>query len=135
AGEYRDARLRDAVMARVQQGLPYIATQIAYETLGTQRQNAPWDLLVMNAGQASFNGIVQGGALRGLAATRRTEASELLLTRVAYGATANDARPTAVMALAELGRYQEKALRTRIVETLIDLLRDPWERVRRTAVF
>jgi hypothetical protein len=106
----------------------------AYQALGAQRQAAQWDLLIAAADQDSFNGISQFGALQGLAASRRSEAIDILLDKAQYGQTAHLARPGAVMGLADIGRGQEKANRERIVEQLIDLLRDPWLRVRRTAI-
>ena len=61
-----------------------------------------------------------------LAATRRAEAVDPLLASVAYGATPIRARSAAVTALGDIGKGQEKARREQIVETLSDLLRDPW---------
>lgn len=127
ASNYRDRRIRDAIAARLERELPYRARQTAYEALGAQRQDASWELLVEGVQQDSFNGIAQSGACRGLAATRRTEAIDLLMERVPYGATSNRARPAAVSALADIGQEQEKVVRERIVEKLIDLLRDPWD--------
>ncbi|MGB0384592.1 MAG: M1 family aminopeptidase [Ardenticatenaceae bacterium] len=135
AGNYRDPRIRDAVASRVENGLPHLATQVAYETLGAQRRAAPWDLLKEGIEQESYNGFAQSGAFRGLAATRRPEAIDLLLEKVPYGATSNRARPAAVSALADIGKGQEKQTREQIVETLIDLLRDPWYRVRKFAAY
>jgi aminopeptidase N len=133
AGKYRDLRVREAIAARLEEGLPYVATQAAYEAMGKQRQQAHWAVLTEGARRDSFNGLAQQGALRGLAATRRTEAIDLLMARVAYGATSNRARPAAVAALADIGKGQQKAERERIIEALVDLLRDPWERVRFSA--
>jgi aminopeptidase N len=141
AGKYRDARIREAIVARLEQGfqpeqpagLPYVAAAAAYEALGKQRREAEWDLLVEGAGRDSFNGYAQSGALRGLAETRRAEAIDLLMERVVYGATSNRARPAAVQGLAEIGKGQEKAARERVVEKLVDLLRDSWDRVSRSA--
>ncbi len=133
AGQYRDQRARDAIADRLEEGLPYLATQAAYEAMGKQRQETLWAVLVEGAQRDSFNGLAQQGALRGLAATRRTEAIDLLMERVAYGATSNRARPAAVAALADIGVGQERAERERIVEALVDLLRDPWDRVRFSA--
>jgi aminopeptidase N len=136
AGKYRDGRICDAIVARLQAGgLPYIATQVAYEALGAQREESPWEILAEAAQRDSFNGFAQSGALRGLAATRRSEAIGLLLEQTRYGVIANAARPAAVSALADIGKGQEKAARERIVEKLLDLLRDPWERTRRAAVY
>jgi uncharacterized protein YoaH (UPF0181 family) len=55
------------------------------------------------------------------------------MERVVYGATSNRARPAAVQGLAEIGKGQEKAARERVVEKLVDLLRDSWDRVSRSA--
>jgi aminopeptidase N len=133
AGAYRDDRIRDALLARLQETLPYGATASAYESLGKQRQGAPFERLLDASRQGSFNGVVQSGALRGLAATRRPEAIDPLLERVTYGATPNHARPAAIAALADLGQGQEKRPREQIVERLTDLLRDPWYYAHRAA--
>jgi aminopeptidase N len=135
AGNYRDRRIRDAIAARLKVGLPYLATQAAYEAMGAQRQDAAWDLLADGIQRDSYNGFAQSGAFRGLAATRRSEAIDLLMEKVAYGAASNRSRPAAVSALADIGQGQEKATRERIIERLVDLLRDPWDRVRWAAAY
>jgi aminopeptidase N len=137
AGNYRDRRIRDVIAARLEdgflparpEGLPYMATAAAYEAMGKQRREARWDVLVEGAQRESFNGCAQSGAFLGLAATRRDEAIDLLMEKATYGATSNRARPIAVQALADIGKGQEKARRELIVEKLVDLLRDPWDRV------
>lgn len=134
AGKYRDVRIRDAVAARLDGGLPYHATAAAYEVLGAQRDDAPFDRLAGAAAVEGFAGIAQAGAFRGLAATQRAEAIDLLAERAALGATPNNSRPAAVAALGAIGRLQDKGPRTRVVERLIDLLRDPNRRVRSMAV-
>jgi aminopeptidase N len=134
-GEYRDGRIKDALMARLQQNLPYDATAAAYESLGKQRREAPLQLLFDASRQDSFNGVVQSGALRGLASSRSPEAVDPLLERVTIGNTANNARPSAVSALAGIGKGQEKLRREQIVERLIDLLRDPWYYVHSAAAY
>ncbi len=126
AGSYRDGRILNALLNRLQGELPYQARQAALEAVGKQRQAAPLTLL-LDAGQTEgFNGVVQAGALRGLASTRRHEAVDQLLERVPYGATPVRARAAAVMGLGDIGQGQEKARREQIVEVLSDLLRDPW---------
>jgi aminopeptidase N len=122
------------VQARLAEGLPYRATQAAYEALGAQREEAPFDLLTQAALVEGFGGIAQSGALRGLAASRRAEAVPILLERSRYGATANRARPAAVAALGEIGATAERGERERIIERLVNLLRDPERRVRGAAV-
>jgi len=135
AGQYRDARVAAAIEARLAEGLPYHATAAAYEALGAQRDQAPFERLVAAAEVESFGGIAQAGAFRALAATRNDDAVPLLMEHVAYGVTSNRSRPAAVMALAQIGRLQsDKGTREQIVEALTDLLRDPVERVRGAAV-
>ena len=133
AGGYRDQRIKDALMARLQQGLPYNATAAAYESLGKQRHEAPLPLLLEAGEQESYNGVIQSGALRALGSSRQAEAVAPLLGHVNSGSTPNNARPSAVAALADIGQGQEKAQREQIVEKLIDLLRDPWYYVHRAA--
>jgi aminopeptidase N len=134
AAKVRDPRVREAVEARVAAGLPYRASQAAYEALGAQREEAPFALLEEAARIEGFGGIAQSGALRGLAATRRDEAIPILIERTRPGPTSNRVRPAAVAALGEIGRAKERGERERIVERLVDLLRDPERRVRTAAV-
>ena len=133
AASYRDPRIKDAVLERLDGELPYRARMAAYEGLGAQRGDAPWELLLEAAAREDFSGFMQSGAFRGLAATRKSEAVDILLERVPYGATQHRGRPAAVAALAELGSVQEAGRREQIVEALVDLLRDPVEKVRRAA--
>lgn len=134
AGSFRDTRIRDALLARVESSnLPYNAQAAALESLGKQRQAAPFELLLEAGRRSSFNGIAQMGAFRGLAATRREEAIPALLERARYGATSNFARHAAAHSLGDIGQGQEKAQREEIMEALVDLLRDPWPLVARMA--
>jgi aminopeptidase N len=130
AAEYRHQSIRDAVDARLKDALPPLARRYAYVAMGAQRQQANWDLLVEGGQQAGYNGIAQGGAFQGIAATRREEAPDLLLEQVSYGRHSNRVRPSITSALGDIGRGLEKASRERVVESLTDLLRDPWEDVR-----
>ncbi len=135
AGRLRDARIRSAIEARLDDGLGlYRATQAAYEALGAQRDDAPFDRLVEASGIEDRYGVEQSGALRGLAGARREEGVEVLEARIPYGATQERARPTAAMALGVLGRSQAKPRREAIAARLVDLLRDPSDRVRTGAV-
>ncbi|MBI2894853.1 MAG: hypothetical protein HYY06_14960 [Deltaproteobacteria bacterium] len=134
AGAHRDARLRAALEARLAAGLPYRAAAAALEGLGAQRTDAPFEELARRAAVTGFGGHVQAGAFRGLAASRRREATEILLERTRVGATSNRARPAAVAALAELGRTLERGDREKVRERLVDLLRDPVHAVRRAAL-
>ena len=125
AGAYQETGVRSAILARLATGLAPVATQAAYEALGAQRDDAPYDLLVTAAQTPSLNGVAQTGAIRGLAATRRAEALDVLLPLVRYGGSDYAVRRFAVPALAELGKHVDKPARTRIVDALVALLRDP----------
>ncbi|MBE2201657.1 MAG: hypothetical protein IAE79_23805 [Anaerolinea sp.] len=131
AGAYRDTRIRDAIQQRLVTGLPYIASQFAYEALGAQRANAPWSLLAAAAGEPSFNGLAQGGALLALAHTRHEEALPFLREKATYGRASNRVRAAAVIGLAHVSQgLENKQTREAVIEQLLDLLRDPWHEVR-----
>ena len=111
----------------------FAAMAAAYEALGAQRQEAPWESLLDGACREDWGGFAQSGALRGLAATRRRDALEWLMQNVDYGRLPRRARPAAVNALADIGAVQERSAREPVVEKVLDLLRDPEPRVRKAA--
>jgi aminopeptidase N len=130
AGKFRDPRIREVIDQRIQDGLTPVAQKAAYEAMGAQRKEANWDVLLQGSQEAGYNGIAQSGAFKGLAATRRVEAADLLLDQAEYGIHSNRVRPAIVSGLADIGQGLEKAKREQVVETLSDLLRDPWRDVR-----
>lgn len=134
AAAYRDEAICQAIMGRLERGLGYVATQAAYAALGAQREDAPYDLLLAAAERSGFNGIEQSGALRGLAAARRSAALPLLLRLVRYGGSSYYVRPDAVDALAALGAHVAAHERAQIVDALVELLRDPVHQVAIRAV-
>jgi aminopeptidase N len=130
AGQFRDARLRDAIGERLQGELAPIARQVAFLAMGKQRELAQWDLLLEGSRQPGYNGLAQSGAFGGLAATRREEATRRLIEQIPYGVHSNRVRPAIVSGLADIAKGLEKANREQVVELLSDLLRDPWRLVR-----
>ncbi len=135
AGRYRDDGIRTAVEARLDAGLDLPrARAAAFEALGAQRADAPFDRIATAARTRGWNGFAQAGAFRALAGTRRVEAVEVLLEHVAPGTCGNEARRVAVRELGALGRVSERAVRERIEERLVDLLRDRSGWVREAAV-
>ncbi|MCA9969650.1 MAG: HEAT repeat domain-containing protein [Anaerolineales bacterium] len=131
AGQYRDGPIRDALLRRLDDGLPPVAMQNAYRAVGAQRQAAPWQRLAEAAETPSFNGIAQGGALLALGEARQAAAAPLLRQATGYGAAPNRVRPAAVLALAQLGKgLEQKQAREDLVALCIDLLRDPWHEMR-----
>jgi aminopeptidase N len=130
----RDDALAVAVEGLLDDGLPYRASAAALEFLGAQREQAPVERLADAAASESYAGIVQAGALRGLAHSRSEDALEALLERSAEGRTSNRARPIAAESLGNLARLLERRPRERAVDRLVDLLRDPSHRVRGASV-
>ena len=134
AAAYRDEAIRKAILRRLEEGIGYVAVQAAYEALGAQREDAPYGLLLAAAERPGFNGIEQIGAIRGLAATRRSEALPVLLRLARYGGSSYYVRPAAAGALAALGKHVEARERDQIVDALVELLRDAVYQVAISAV-
>ena len=133
AAKYRDPQLAAVMGERLAGGLGPAATGAAYRGLGAQRDQAPFDLLAAAAARATRDGRAQIGALHGLAATRQDAAVPLLLAAAGRGGSPNKVRPAAVTALGKIGKGQERAVRDRLMETVADLLRDPWPPVQLAA--
>lgn len=133
ASVFRDAQVAQAVLARLDKGLPPRAKQAALEVLGAQRDAAPLDRLVAAADADGFGGFAGAGAVRALGATRKPEALEALLARTGAGAIAERVRPTVPRALGGMARRLDRRPRERVVDRLVDLLRDPSARVRDAA--
>lgn len=130
AGKFRDPRILDAIGERLQGSLTPVTRKAAYEAMGAQRKQAHWDVLVQGCQEVGYNGISQSGAFKGLAASRREEAVDMLLKHIDYGTHSNRVRPAIVSSLADIGQGLERVKREQVVETLSDLLRDPWRDVR-----
>jgi aminopeptidase N len=125
AGSYRDPRLKAALEARLDRGLLPRAAAAAYESLGAQREDAPFSRLVEASAEPGMGGFRQSGALGGLARTRRLEALDVLIDRLPYGKCELRARPAAARALGALAATLDRRPRERAIEALVDVLRDP----------
>jgi aminopeptidase N len=129
AGGLRDARIRDALSARLDGDLPYFARAAALEGLGKQRGAAPVERLREASLGRSWHGIVEAGALLGLGESRDPRTIDRLMAASKRGASLTPARWAAVQALGRLGPGLERGPRERVVEHLVDLLSDPNERL------
>ncbi len=134
AARYRDEALAEAVAARLAGGLPPRATQAAYLALGAQRESRWLETLTRGATTEGFNGVAQAGALLGLGNLGSEAALSALWERWPPEQTPMLARPFAVEALAQCALALPEFHRSRVVEALTDLLRDPNHRVRTAAV-
>ncbi len=136
AGTLRAREIGAAIEARLDAGLDlYRARQAAYEALGAQRGDAPFERLAEAARtDVDRYGFVRAGALRGVAATRRPESVAIIDAATSPGAAPSRVRPPAAAALGTAGRSLERHLRGDVRERLERLLRDPVGRVRENAV-
>jgi aminopeptidase N len=124
-GKYRDARVSEILLRRLDAGLPYRAAEAALEALGAQRESAPLERLLAAAQTSGFGGFVQAGALRALGATRRIEALEPLERALVRGAVPNRVRYAAADGLGALAATLSDRAKERAVEALTGALRDP----------
>jgi HEAT repeat protein len=132
-GKYRDARVIPLLLARLDEGLPYRATEAAWEALGAQREAAPWERLLAAAAQPGFGGFAQAGALRALGATRRVAALEPLIQALRPGQVPRRVRHAAAEGLGALAATLSDRPRERAIEALTDALRDPLPKVQLAA--
>ncbi len=132
-GEMRDARLRAALLKFLEQKVTYRARARALESLGRQRHGEDLAQLLAATHEQSLHGIVAGGALRGLGGLRSQETFQELLSRVVFGAEAEDSRPAAVDGLTESASWQGRELQNQALDAFIDLCRDPRGRIRMRA--
>lgn len=127
-GKQRDPRIAAGLLARLDQGLPYLASQAAWAALGKQHE-PPMDRLIQAARSVGFHGLVQSGALQGLAATRDPEVASVMMEVSRPGAGAARARAQACASLGALASQLEERHHAPIREHLVEMLRDRSHRV------
>src|SRR5690606_14585627 len=123
----------EVLEARLDEGMPYRATEAAYEALGAQREAAPLPRLLAAAAVIGHGGFAQCRAIRALGGSRQEAALEPLLTMMRRGAIPDRVRPAVAEALGELASAFDKRPRERAIEALVDALRDDVPRVRLAA--
>jgi aminopeptidase N len=133
-GQHRDPALADAVAAWLDAPeRPYRAAGAALGALGKQRDARFEARLVEAADDDGWWGWVARGAARGLGELR-TEAAVAALERLAVSSeTRRPVRVVAVDSLGKAGRWQPKATRERLLDTLARLTRDADLGVRKAA--
>ena len=133
AGALRERPILEALIAKLDEGLPYRAAEAAYAALGAWGDAAPFDLLVEASTQDHHAVFPEAGALTGLAKTRRADAAPHIKARTPYGSSPHRTRAAAARALGQLAKYLDKRGKADAVDALEDLLRDPIDRVREAA--
>lgn len=130
---FRDPRIAPAVEARLSRGIAPRATEAAHEALGAQREGGFGPTLRNAIHRDGFGGFGAAGALRGLGATRHPEAEAILRDALAPLGSPARARPAAATGLGTLAGTLDGRARERSIEALVDALRDPDIKVRRSA--
>ena len=129
-GAIRDPRLREALQGFLERPQPPWAKAAALESLGAQREESDLDALAKATRAGDRHHVAASGALRGLGSLRSEKAFDLLERDVDYGVLPEPARAASVEGLGRCARLLDRTVRERAAEKLIDLTRDPSERVR-----
>lgn len=135
SGSFRDARLAEAIRARLTKGdLPPKASAAALTALGLQHEKASADFLrKMSERECRRYGYEPAAALHALGMSRSEDQAQFLIERSKPGKTGYRARRGAVAGMASLAPFVEKKWRAPLHERLIDLLRDPDAQMRQAA--
>ena len=132
-GKMRDPRLRTALTSFLEGTHTPFARAGALESIGAQRDPTDLEQLEAEANAPDAHRLVVDGALRGIGALGSEEALESLEPRTGYGGESDDSRPAAVQAYGACARHLRAAARKRARDRLMDLTRDPVERIRNAA--
>jgi aminopeptidase N len=121
-GNFRDADTAAALIARASSDESYFVRAASLAALGSTRDPQAFDVLAAAVKQHTWNGVVESGAVRGLAELADRRATDLIVAATAYG---NDEglRRAAVSALGRIGTLADSE-RTRVVEALDRLVDD-----------
>lgn len=127
-GEFKDERAAQALAKILDGDKSYYVTMTAAVGLGKTRSKSAYDQLIKALERPSHLEAIRAGALAGLAELKDERALEVARSLTAYGKPQR-ARESAVGTLAKLGENKPET----VVDTMIDLLDDPWLRVRQRA--
>ena len=127
--DFADPDLRENLLKKLhdERKFSYRTLGRLLEALGHQNQIEDLTYLMRFASDinlAGYHGLTRAGALKGIAEIRNIEAYEFLIHRLDYGQEMEPVRPSAVIAFARSAHYQEKLLRRKAIEKLVELLRD-----------
>ncbi len=131
-GGFRDAETASALLESAQHDASYFVRAAALASLGRTRDPRAFEVLHRVVQAHSWNGIVEGGAARGLAELADPRALDPLIEATRLGRD-EGLRRVAVVALARCGELLVEA-RTRVVDRLVELLDDPMFLVQLAAI-
>ncbi len=123
-GEFRDEKAADTLLSLLRDDESYYVAAVAASSLGKTRSTKAYDALVQALDRDSHIDVIRSMAFEGLAELRDDRAISIALEWTKYGKPSR-ARESAVAALGKLGEEKRD-----VVDALIDLLDDPWLRMR-----
>lgn len=127
-GEFKDEKAVDALARILKDDKSYYVAMTAAASLGKTRSKKAYDQLIKALDRPSHLEAIRSGALAGLSELKDERGLEVARELTAYGKPQR-AREAAVGTLAKLGENKPET----VVDTLVDLLDDPWLRVRQRA--
>lgn len=124
-GNYKEKSVKQTLLSMLEDGLPYRARQAAYEALGALGEHAPLETLIEAAQTPEFAEWPQGGALKGLAASRQESAFKVLMDATHPGERySHKVRAHAARSLGALSRFLDDRHKEIARDRLVSMLRD-----------
>ncbi len=131
-GEFRDDDVVDALAPVLERDESYFVEAEAAKSIGKSKSSKAFDLLKNALNKDSHNDVIRAMAFEGLGELKDERAIALALEYCKYGKRPA-ARNGAISCLGKLADSSEKQKEV-IIDTLIDLINDPWLRTQISAI-
>ena len=127
-GQFKKEEAADALIDLLDKDESYYVAAFAASSLGKTRSTRAYDVLTKALERDSHADVIRSMAFEGLSELRDERAIPVALEWTRYGRPPR-AREGAILVLAKLGEGKKE-----VTEALVDLLDDPWLRVRVRAI-
>jgi len=134
AANYRDEQITTALITYVNRDLPPFAKNAGIEALGKMRSDEAIEVVKSYLDSTNWKYLNREGAFNALVHTRSEEYVDLFINAIQYGNQPEIIRRSIIFGLGRLGKYQRYAIRIKIKDALVQLLREEYNEVRRTVV-
>ncbi len=131
-GEFKNERAAQALIELLEGDESYYVAATAARSLGKTRSSQAFEALKRALERDSHNEVIRAGALEGMAELREERAVPVALEWTSRGRH-QSVRAGAIAALEKLGSELDSP-KNQIRERLVELLDDPWLRVKTSAV-
>ena len=131
-GEFRDEQVTEALAPVLEGDESYFVEAEAAKSVGRSRSARAFDLLSQALTKESHNDVIRAMTFEGLGELKDERAVPLALEYCRYGKHPA-ARNGAISCLGKLAETSEKQKEV-IIDTLIDLINDPWLRAQISAI-